>query len=117
MLSNRGANPDTSQAWSFYHRVREQFGDWNHVILTFPDEPDRIRGASEHGAESKIVQFVDDQGNTLELDGINFGYDGGTPHELLAMLLTEGFDDGPGLHAAVLNPAGENVYPRTIARD
>lgn len=117
MLSNRGANPDTSQAWSFYRRVREQFVAWNHVILTFPDQPDRVRGASEHGAESKIVQFVDDRGNMLELEGINFGYDGGTPQELLAMLLSEGFDDGPSLHDAVLNLAGGNIYPRTIARD
>ena len=39
IVTNRGANPtSTFRAWGFYKRVREQFGEWNHVILTFPDD-------------------------------------------------------------------------------
>jgi hypothetical protein len=117
ILTNRGAALDTGHAWSFYRRVREQFGDWNHVVLTFADEPERTRGGNEPGADYKIVSFVDDHGNTLELDGINFGYGGDTPQELVKMLISEGFPDSPSLSFAVLNPAGTNHYPQTIPRD
>ena len=75
IVTNRGANPtSTFRAWGFYKRVREQFGGWNHVILTFPDEPDRARPCNS--AEDKLVCFVDDHGRRLEVNGINFGYDG-----------------------------------------
>lgn len=116
MLTNRGAKADTSEAWNFYRRVREQFVAWNHVILTFREEPDRPRAGRN---EFKIVQFVDDQGHTLELEGINFGYDGdgGTPGQLLAMLEREGFNNTANLRDIILNPAGTCIYPQTITRD
>lgn len=116
MLTNRGAKADTSEAWDFYRRVREQFVAWNHVVLTFREEPDRPRAARP--GEFKIVQFVDDQGHTLELEGINFGYGkgGGTPGELLAMLEEEGFDKTANLRDIILNPAGTCTYPQTIIR-
>lgn len=113
MITNLGAVHDTAQAWSFYRRVREQFGEWNHVVLTFVDEPERARDADDG---RKIVHFVDDHRNTLELEGTNFGYGGGQPDELLKILVQEGFD-GERCRHAVLDPAGINTYPQTISRD
>lgn len=115
MLTNRGANANPSEAWNFYRRVREQFVAWNHVILTFREEPDRPRNA--RSSDAKIVQFIDDQGHTLELEGVNFGYDGRTPGELLAMLEREGFDNTANLRDIILDPSGTCIYPQTIKRD
>ncbi|MFV8245052.1 hypothetical protein [Mycolicibacterium peregrinum] len=117
LLTNRGASPDTGEAWRFYRRVRGQFVDWNHVVLTFPDDPERIRNADEHGIENKIVRFVDDRGDALEVEGINFGYDGDTPTELVAVLLAEGFGYRDRVEAVVLNPSGTAIYPQTVRRD
>lgn len=114
LLTNRGAG---AGAWAFYDRVRPNFAEWNHVVLTFVEDPDRTRPPLENNpAESKIVQFVDDRGDVLEIEGINLGYDGETPEKLRSLLEKEGFDETV-IRAAVLNRRRSEYYPQTIARD
>lgn len=112
-LTNQGACHDTWSAWRFYRRVRSQFADWNHVILTFGND-ERIR-ASEP-PERKLVVLADDAGNLLVLEGVNFGYNGGAPTELAEALVSEGFDRSR-VEYVVLNPAGSQCYPITLSRD
>ncbi|MCH9736811.1 MAG: hypothetical protein K0U78_20045 [Actinomycetia bacterium] len=112
-LTNEGAHHDTSSAWRFYGRVRDQFADWNHVVLTYRDD---VAPQSSNSLERKYVLFVDDAGNRLLLEGTNFGYGGDTPTELCEKLVDEGFHrDQVEYH--VLNPTGRNFYPYTIGRD
>ncbi len=114
--TNRGAGADTWDAWRFYRRVRPQFADWNHVLLTYLDD-DNPNGPMTGGDRgSKVVKLVDDLGQTLELCGVSFGYDGGTPTELLEVLLNEGFPE-PETTAAVLNQTEDHYYPCVIPRD
>jgi hypothetical protein len=108
ILSNRGADGDTWETWRFYARVRRQFVDWNHVILAFVDDDPRL---------GKLVKFVDDHGNALELHGITYGYEGGTPGELVMKLFNEGFENKARVEAIVFNPQGNQKYPTTIVRD
>lgn len=112
-LTNQGAHSATDSAWRFYRRVRDQFGDWNHVVLTYEDD---VAPRLSRSPERKVVLFVDDAGNRLALEGTNFGYDGGAPVELCAILVGEGFNrDQVEYH--VLNPTKRNFYPYTIGRD
>ena len=114
-LTNRGSHADTWKAWHFYRRVRPQFLEWNHVRLTYAQNPDTVRQGHEL-VETKIVEFVDDAGDALELEGVNFGYNGGTPGELVEVLLSEGFGDADRIEEVVLNKSGQQTYPRTVAR-
>lgn len=113
VLTNRGSNSDTWTAWNFYRRVRFRFTDWNHVVLTYLDPADADRVAT---SSPKLVIFVDDQGNRLELAGVNFGYGGGTPGELRQLLDEEGFPSDRTA-AVVLNRGGGQRYPQTLTRD
>lgn len=108
ILTNRGAHADTWEAWAFYERVRSQFVDWNHVVLTFVDDDP---------AGSKLVTFVDDQDNVLDVHSVNYGYEGGTPSELVTTLLKEGFRGKERVEDLIFNPRGDQTYPKTIARD
>ncbi|ORA24168.1 hypothetical protein [Mycobacterium aquaticum] len=108
MLTNRGAVVDTWASWRFYNRVRPQFLAWNHAILTFEN--------GSAGGE-KMVKFVDDAGNILELHGIAYGYDGGTPGELAEKLIKEGFQNPDRIRHLVYNTGGGQKYPMTISRD
>lgn len=117
-LTNEAATADgysTISAWRFYDRVRDQFTDWNCVILTLPGEPDGLHEV--YPGTPKLVVFIDDRGNRLDLYGINYGYrsDHGTPGELLDVLLKEGF--GPYVADAVFNSGGGTRYPVRLWRD
>ncbi|ORX16003.1 hypothetical protein AWC31_01135 [Mycolicibacterium wolinskyi] len=108
MLTNRGAVTDTWASWRFYNRVRPQFLAWNHAILTYENES---------GDGEKMVKFVDDAANILELHGITYGYEGGTPGELAEMLIKEGFQNPDRIRHLVYNIGGDQKYPMTISRD
>lgn len=110
LLSNRNAAGDTWSAWRFYRRVREQFTDWNHVVL---DHLEPEESGETSPAKPKLVRFVDDRGDVLELAGVNFGYDGDTPGELLKLLIDEGFNES--VSGLVLQQG--SYYPLTIPRD
>lgn len=118
-LTNETAAHSTISSWNFYNRVRGQFADWNCVILTVPGEPEEPREVST--GTPKLVVFIDDRGDRLDLYGINYGYgeddSSTTPGELLQVLLKEGF--GPRSYVAdlVLNPDGRSRYPVWIYRD
>lgn len=112
LLTNRGKPRDTWDAWEFYRKVRVQFGVWDHVDFTVVTDPHR---PWDDTAQAKLVRFVDVDGNTLELYGVNFGYEGGTPAEVVKTLVQEGFSNRDVI-AAVYNRSKREVYPRTIAR-
>lgn len=114
LSSNRGKSRDTWEAWDWYRQVRPQFGPWHRVELTFADDP----SATPHVTSSdtlKLVRFVDEQEHTLELHGVNFGYTGGTPEEVVATLVGEGFNRAK-VTAVVFNTSGRELYPQTIER-
>lgn len=117
-LTNESAGHNTISAWRFYHRVRDQFSDWNSVILTVPGEPEGLRRVFP--GTLKLVVFIDDRGNRLDLYGINYGYGGGkdentTPGRLLDVLVKEGF--GPHVADVVFNGNGNTQYPVRLWRD
>lgn len=115
MLStNRGMPRDTWDAWDWYRGVRPRFGSWHRVELTFADcPPARPRPGAP--TTNKLVRFVDEQENVLELHGVNFGYRGGTPREVVDTLVEEGFDEAT-VTAVVFNSSGTLLYPQTIER-
>lgn len=113
VLTNRGSGGDTWSSWNFYRRVRNRFGDWNYVVLTYLDPGDAGR---DNTGSAKLVVFVDDAGNRLELAGVNFGYDGGTPDQLRQLLDDEGFCPQRTAYV-VLNPGRTQLYPQTLTRD
>lgn len=114
LLSNKGKSKTTWDAWRFYRDVRTKFGDWKHVELTFASDPP-ARPESTVSGRSKLLRFVDESGNTLELHGVNFGYRGGTPGEVVETLVQEGFNE-PKVIAAVFNSSQRELYPQTLVR-
>lgn len=114
LLSNKGKSKTTWDAWRFYRDVRTKFGDWKHVELTFATDPP-ARPESTVSGRSKLLRFVDESGNTLELHGVNFGYRGGTPGEVVETLVQEGFNE-PKVIAAVFNGSQRELYPQTLVR-
>ncbi len=65
--------------------------------------------------ERKLAIFTDSQGNTLEFGPTNFGYHGGTPGDLVDLLVKEGFNPTLVEHK-VFNRASNETYPLTIQR-
>lgn len=114
LSSNRGKPRDTWDAWDWYRQVRPRFGPWARVELTFTDNP-LGPARSSNSNTAKLVRFVDDQENTLELHGVNFGYRGGTPGEVVETLVGEGFNKAL-VTAVVFNSSGNEQYPQTIER-
>lgn len=105
LASNRGQSGDSWTKWNWYRQVRPRFGPWHRVELTFTSDP------SAH----KLVRFVDEQENLLELHGMNFGYEGGTAGEIVETLVGEGFNRAK-VSAVVFNSSGRVQYPQTIER-
>ncbi|MGB8402765.1 MAG: hypothetical protein WCE30_01670, partial [Mycobacterium sp.] len=77
--------------------------------------PSSSRPQASNSNTAKLVRFVDDQENTLELHGVNFGYRGGTPGEVVETLVGEGFSKAR-VAAVVFNSSGKELYPQTIDR-
>lgn len=105
--SNRGAVVCTRDAETFYGSAREMFGAWERVELA-------VERAGRQ-ADDPVLRFTDSAEAVLEVYGLNFGYDGGTPRSVLKLLATEGFC-GQDVEGAVLNRAGTAVYPVTLGR-
>lgn len=114
LLSNNGKSKTTWDAWRFYRGMRTQFKAWKHVELTFASDPP-VRPEPTVSGRSKLLRFVDESGNTLELHGVNFGYRGGTPGEVVETLVQEGFNK-PKVIAAVFNSSQRELYPQTLVR-
>jgi len=105
LSSNRGQSGDSWEKWDWFRQVRPRFGRWHRVELTYTSDP----------SAEKLVRLVDEQENTLELHGMSFGYEGGTPGEVVEMLVGEGFNRAK-VSAVVFNSTGRVQYPQTIER-
>ncbi|MEE3755295.1 hypothetical protein [Mycobacterium intracellulare] len=114
LLSNKGKSKDTWDAWRFYRDARPKFGAWKHVELAFASNPP-ARPESTVSGQSKLLRFVDESGNTLEIHGVNFGYRGGTPREVVETLVREGFNKSK-VSAVVFNSSERELYPQTLVR-
>lgn len=112
LLTNRGKPRDTWEAWEFYREVRKRFGRWARVELTSAPNPYWPQSSA---TEAKVVRFVDGDSNALELYGVNFGYEGGTPAEVVKTLVREGFNEA-AVTAAVFNRSGAQAYPQALER-
>ncbi|BCI84563.1 hypothetical protein MTY66_61880 (plasmid) [Mycolicibacterium sp. TY66] len=108
--TNRGKpHGDTGDVLAWYREMRPQFGPWKYVELTFETPGPGVAG------RPKVIRFVDVQENALELLGLNFGYRGHTPADVVKILVSEGFNQERAA-AVVFNESETVRYPQTIAR-